>query len=356
MGSGTSVCCVNRKKDKHIAKMINKKETRLVIGSLYMDLDNTAGKENQINDFLTYLVDSRVNVLCLQGFSKYSVIREFINKLSKIITNKYTNMQLFYAPEINIKHNDDNIDSISSTWSSSGNYEDNSLDCLVISTFPILKHAKYKITNSLDLSNSPKYIIISNIIYEDILISIYTMTLQEDMTGIKNMMIRKSQIEQLSEIIINNKEDIEKDEIMNKINQGIHIFSGNLNINEIENDKPTNEYTNVFRKMRFIDTYRYVCNKKDKKNSSDDATNISGFRTSYITVYADGIISKQTENITIDKITNYLYNHHGLIIVNSGIKKLNDFDNFAIETAFLINKKTNESHIVNDENNKTTEL
>ena len=336
-------------KNKKNENIQNNTNNVLIIGTLYIELDDTAGKDTQIQKMLIYIIDNKIDILCLQGFVKFSIICEFVNKLENIMKEKYANIKLYYAPQISLENNED-INSFDLTWSSNNENENENIDCIIISTYPILNFSKIKFIHHLDLINSPKYIILANINYNNILISVYSLSLQENLVGIRNTTIRKQQIEQLKSIILTNKSTIKNDLCINNIkNQNIHIMCGNLNINEIENDVINKEYINIFRKMKFIDTYKYVM--KYKQLEQNDSTNIYGFRTSYITIFAEHIDTNNTNNTNniIDYITHYLHDNYGLLIINSNIIHLEGFDNFIIKSSFVISDLhiTNSSPIIN---------
>jgi hypothetical protein len=332
----------------------------VIIGSLYVGLDETAGKDLQIVDFLTFFIGEKMDIICLQGFHKFSVMKDFIRKLEKIVDSKFPHMHLYYAPQIPITAPDQN--SFDVTWSSSGDYEDSAIDCLIISIHPILHFGKIKFEEHLDLVNSSKYIVLANINYKGALLSIYSVSLQEDLVGIKNTTLRRKQLDQLNRVIQNNKIEMHAHSVVDEVkNQGIHIVCGNFNINEIDNDVISKEYVNVFRNLKFIDTYKYVLRCKNiKAEHVDDATNISGFRTSYIVVSVENL-DPAAEDITVDYITNYLLTKFGILIVNSKIKQLQGFENYVVETSFRIKRLEStgvptEKPLINKVlNNNTTE-
>jgi hypothetical protein len=331
----------------------------LILGSLYVGLDETAGKDLQIIDFLTFFRGEKMDVICLQGFHKFSVIKDFIRKLEKIVDKDFPHMHLYYAPQVPITTPDQN--SFDVTWSSSGDCEDSAIDCLIISMHPILHFGKIKFEEHLDLVNSSKYIIMANINYKGTLVSVYSASLQEDLAGIKNTTLRRRQLDQLNRVIQNNKMDMQTHSAVDEVqNQGIHIVCGNFNINEIDNDVISKEYIHAFRNFKFIDAYRYVLKCKNIKTEHiDDATNISGFRTSYIVVSVENI-DPGSEDITVDYITKYLLNNYGILIVNSKIKQLQGFENYVVESSFKIRKMESASFPMGNPvntalNNNTTE-
>ena len=309
----------------------------LIVGTLYVGLDETAGKDIQIVDFLTFFMNEKIDIVCLQGFHKFSVIRDFIKKLEGIAStnSNFAHVKLYYAPRVSnirVDHNSFDV-----TWSSSGDYEDSTIDCVIISTHPILHHGKVKFEDHLDLANSSKYIVLANINYRGTLVSVYSASLQEDLVGIKNTNLRRKQVEQLDRVIHNNRTEMLSHCLVDGVqNQGIHLICGNLNINEIENDMISREYINVFRNLKLVDIYRYVLKCKNiTADCISDATNISGFRTSYIAASIENV-DPVKDDVTVEFITNHLLDNFGILVVNSKIKQLQGFDNYVVEGSFKI--------------------
>lgn len=302
------------------------------IGTIYVELNETASVDEQIINLIKYFLINQLDILCIQNISKISIAKRIIYQLNKKIDNK-----IYVAPDIqdNKQNMLEQTNSFEITWSNSREYKENDMDCLLISIYPIINFSKVYLETNINLSNSPKYMIICNINFNDILLSVYTIALQEDLDGINNCEIRKRQVNELHEILYSNKKYIIEN-IKNINNNFIHIICGNLNIYEIENDIINNEYINVFRDMQFIDTHNFItkCNNK----IIDLSTHISGYRTTYINLHIDKFQQEKLD-FDINDIIQHIFDVHGLLIKKSRVTRINGYQNFLVETEFELIRK-----------------
>lgn len=308
-------------------KISETKYDNITIGSFHVGLDDSSNTTNLIEALTKYFMHNNIDIICLQGFEKYSLIREFVSKLNKNLDNS---LILYYAPEIKTNTGND-IDAMDMTWSSSEDFEISDLDLLIISKYKILDFSKIKLKNIINLPNSSKYLIVANILFNNSVISIYNTSFQENLIGVNNMPIRKVQSDQLEDVIISNIEHLNDKIFGDYENKNIHIICGNFNINEIDNNEISREYLIVFKKLKIIDTCKYVA--KHRKNNNDLSTNIFGLRSSYICIRIDVDTRK---DISIKELTQELHTKSNIFIINSSIEKIEGYENYPITTTFKI--------------------
>jgi hypothetical protein len=188
-----------------------------------------------------------------------------------------------------------------------------------------------------------KFVYVSNINFNNILLSVYNIAFLNDFIGISNTSVRKRQIKQLKEIIRLNTLEIESDTYNSYDKRNIHVLTCLSNITELLNDDINNEYLYFIRYIKCIDIYRYTqtvkCIGSDNKK---DATTICGLRTNYILLFCDDV--KLINNLP--QLENIIYKNNKLIITNSIIyKSLTCYNNYPIISSFLLKKymPTNQS-------------
>jgi len=244
--------------------------------------------------------NNKIDILCLQNFQDIQDIKEliiFINKYNKKNIAQYE----IYPNDLNNVNNKDKMNSIQLTWSYTLGDDNQDINGLIISKYPIISSAKIKIQTTL--FEAKKYFYLTNINFNNIILTIFNIALQQDFTGITNYKIRETQIDQLIKCINDNNN-------MNKKN--INIICGNLNINEYDDKIVNTEYVKLFRKINGLDIYSYVkLSKEIKKNV---------IRNDYIIIIIDELKEAYKYNNfdeQINFISDILYNNYDLYIVNS---------------------------------------
>jgi hypothetical protein len=324
----------------------------------YHSIDCTDKIQSLIN--LIQDDNEQIDIICLQNICNKQILKQIIIKIINLNNDINTKKKLYtypvfdilqqFIPNINTSKNI--LDLI---WSRSSDDDNGDIESIIISKYPIISSAKIELSDVI--FNKIQYLYLININFNNIIISVYNVTLCDDTIGVSNKNIRTQQINELKQIIDLNKETLCKEkttEIYSSYEyRNIHILCSQLNINEFQNDELNSELVDCFRRLSGLDIYRYVQYIKNKNPDLDiDCTGIGPERTNYIILLNDN--NSEIENIK--NIANILYKKMKIIIYNSYIvKNIPLFKNNIVKITLLI-KDSDKNKIEYNHNYKNKEI
>ena len=216
---------------------------------------------------------------------------------------------------------------------------------IIISRHPIISTMYSELDKETDMDDllGVKTVISANIAINNNIISIYNTELCKDIlsAGIINNNVRKTEIEEIYNIIRKNIEFLKTNKFSEYKCTDIHFLMGSLNICEYQNNETNNEFVEFIKKYNCFDIYRFL---KD-----DDF----GFTTSYME-RMDYILLLLTEDLykktspyykKIKKISNYqdladiIFKRYDVHFIEYYIKRNNISDtvhNFPIECVYMM--------------------
>lgn len=308
------------------------------IGTFNINLNQAIYQDDKI-EILIHLM-SNIDILCLQNIYDIKTAKILIKK---ILSN---NKNLYIYPGQIKNSNFQSTRIIQNTFSDSTGENTTKFNNITISKYPFINCACVAISDQFNKSN---FINITNINFNNIIISIYNVALQSDFTSISNINIREQQIDNIIKIINDNKENIKKDELFKSYNNyDINIMCGNLNINEFKNNSLNTEYLSTLNKLKGLDIYRFI-KSINSSNIVKSPVNIinNTMRQDYILLLLDNIAQfglhneiKDNNNETIiilENIKNYIFEKYRIIVKENYIKRQIDyFINFPIISVLSI--------------------
>jgi hypothetical protein len=311
------------------------------IGTFNINLNQAIYQDDKI-EILIHLM-SNIDILCLQNIYDIKTAKILIKK---ILSN---NKNLYIYPGQIKNSNFQSTRIIQNTFSDSTGENTTKFNNITISKYPFINCACVAISDQFNKSN---FINITNINFNNIIISIYNVALQSDFTSISNINIREQQIDNIVKIINDNKENIKKDELIKSYNNyDINIMCGNLNINEFKNNSLNAEYLSTLNKLKGLDIYRFI-KSINSTNIVKSPVNIinNTMRQDYILLLLDNIAQfgqfghhneiKDNNNETIiilENIKNYIFEKYRIIVKENYIKRQIDyFINFPIISVLSI--------------------
>lgn len=336
-----SLCCFNKKK---IINSIAKDDLiELNVCTLNTRFFQSVNYLEKINLLINFIINSDIEIICLQEINDVRLTRTIVKKIFKYnLTSKtkklvtYPMTELFYLTDKDsnefLMNDTDSAEIMRLTWSNSDDNNITEIDSLIITKENIISSSKVML-KSFTLNTKPTYVYIANIEWNNTIVSIYNTTFQNDYVGISHEDQRKTQINELNEIIIKNNENINKmNDYMEYNKKNINIVCCQSNIKELLNNTINKEYLYLTRKLNSLDTYRYVQTLKGIViNNEKDSTDVSGMRNNYVLLA--GLNTEKFENFKL--IGKELYDSHNLIIVNAKIKKIKLFEDYAVIVTFL---------------------
>jgi len=325
---------------------------KLTICSFDVRLMQSANYKKKIDELMNFIQSSNIDIICLQGIHNTRLLKFIIKKILLLNIDQHNpffhtfptiDTSQLYQDTDNTLNNRNDVLKI--TWSKSNDQDLSNIDCLIISKFRIISCGKEEM--KWDNITENRFVYVTNINFNGILLSIYNAGFLNDFIGISNSPIRRCQIKQLKKIINANTENIKRDKHIYKmaINENINIITCLANITEILNNDINPEYLHFIRTLKCIDVYRYVQTIKQKySNNKKDATTLCGLRMNYVLLYCDDDnLNENLDNTSGNiacKIENIVYKNNKLIIVNSTINKmLVYYDDYPIISSFLIEKQ-----------------
>ena len=230
------------------------------ISSINLDLHDTSNITTKIDSITEHINRTNYDVVCLQGLRDKQATKKLIkNLLLKTTYSIYPSMSVLSNKNLLL-------------LKKSSDSSQNSVDCLILTKHKILSSCKVEIPNILDNNGLPhvqkKYVYVINILFNNIVISIYNFSSINELQNIND-----KQIELLNEIIRQNNLHIDSHEIFNLYeSRNIHFICCLLkNIPETIDNEPNDEYISLIKKLKVIDVFRYVQikNKKQKYNMTN---------------------------------------------------------------------------------------
>jgi len=298
----------------------------LNIATVYVSLNNTQYGYDYLRGVIEYFAGNKIDILCIQG-----VTPDMVESLNDLIEEFTTETNHLYSTVI--KHSKTHSGSIEATWSSSNNNSIDNINSVIISKHRIINYVKVKLSNPNNIFSTTHYIVLANINFNNILLSIYTLCLYDNVANVDNSLLRKQHIDELNDIISENRNNLKNNRIKDDAeNRNIHIICGNLNIMESLDGDVNREYIYLFRKLKQIDTHSYVANQRDIK-LKNDVTNIYGSITSYISI---GVTTDDNSVYSIKDLTNILYRESKIAIVNSNAIQISNMDHYLTTTTFKL--------------------
>lgn len=321
----------------------------LKICSFNARLIQTPQNEYRLAELIEYITTDTYDVMCIQGIYDNKILRYIVKQIFNFnVRSEKIKLSIFPTLDFFYMNSKSERDILKITWSDSNNFEMKGISSLTITKHTILNGTK--INFSIDSSpNSGLYI--CNIIYNNIIISIYNISLENDNIGILNSSVRQEQIKNIKDKINLNVDHINNDEIYQKYDKrNIHILCCLSNIMEIYNNDINQEYLYFIRTLKCIDTYRYIQTIKDiRPDISKDITNKGGYRSNYILLYVNDI----SNTININDISEKIYKKRKIVIFDTSVDKtMILYEDYPISTNFLVEK----SSIVGDPLNSDLDI
>lgn len=278
------------KQEKEITNFNNvkipEKFSMIKLVTYNIELKNSISLRTHINKIVQYIFNEFrnkvIDIACIQGINDKYAIYELILSIKKVCKNN--NVQMYYAPNfdhIELSDKSQMVASFNASWygnkestSTSNNISTN----IIISKYPIINY----IFNELNKGNSKIFtsndIIAANISINNNIISIYNVSLCEDINGanISNRECRNSELDKVKNIIIANQHDLINNVKFNKYNKtDINFLVGSLEIPETSFGIVNQEYIDLTEKFHCVDIYRLL-------TTNDGITTKNNRRTDYI--------------------------------------------------------------------------
>lgn len=333
----------------------NKEFKNLIVCSFNIRLVQSANYLEKIDNLINFITSSDYNVVCLQGIHDINLLKIFAQKIFEhnvTSCNKLTTYpvleSIYPAARLSQQykqrtHDDDNIvddftsaDILKITWSNSYEEDISDIKSIIITKENIVSASKIKM-QSVDSDYDECWMYVVNLEWNNKIVSVYNVTLEHDYVGISNIELRKCQLEELLGMINANIQHVTENEEYFSFGNTQNVSQINIvccqsNIKELLNSDINNEYLYFTRSLKSLDTYRYVQTLKGKNISlPNDATDLSGSRNNYILLSMLNV-----DNFEIlENIGKYLYNNYKLLIINSQIKEINLFEDYAVITHFI---------------------
>jgi len=323
-------CC--QEKARPITKVINyanlappDKFVFIKLTTYNINLYNSLSIRDKIYNILKYLFEpingKRNDIICIQGFKDRYSQEQFIRNV--LIYAKKSNIKLFISPTFdNINTNISQLvsESFNIVWNSSHNKSESMKDDVsnvIISTYEILG---YKKVNN---------VLISNILIKNTVVSIYNVLLVGDLTNVnisfaKN---RRNSIDEIEKLLHENIVELKK-YAKNKLSN-IHLIVGTMNVNEVENNKISDEYLYMLSKFKY-DIHRCL-NAMDVSYTSRNHK-----RSDYILMYICPDIYKNQKITSNKDLMNLVFNKYNIHFIESNIKSDIETIHYPVETVMML--------------------
>jgi hypothetical protein len=257
---------------------------KLRVYSHDLKLNKSINYNDKLNELYYFINNENYDIICIHGINNKKFFAELQKKLHNY--NAQNKKKLSYYPELTLNEINDNyispmeinnkILNESSVSQEKNNRDD--YDSIIISKHTIISMSNIKIPKYICTTQNIYYLI--NIVFYNIIISIFNVSLQPDYVGIANHKIRKIQLKMLHDYIITNQ-NIVKNDFPEYYSKNITIISIQSNINNFDNNDINDEYTLMIDALESIDTFEYVQTIKYGDNS-DRKNNLENIRSSYI--------------------------------------------------------------------------
>lgn len=292
-----------RKRNRRHSLIINM--LPLQICTCNLELTTEINCDIIINQIITFVNETNYDVFCFHKIKNNRVFSELEQRLK----------QYYFHP----KSSGTDVENISNerilqtSCSKSNDIVTINNDTLFISKYYIISSFKIiSVTNSI---YGPKYFYCININFNNILISIYSCTLQNDIIGCSNVKLRDKELEFLNGLIYENSKNI----ISNKYKhiycnyeiRQIHIICCETNIQHFIGNKQNPEYTKIIQTLNSLDLQMFINVFNDIKN--DTIKNTSHILLSHIETRQFAIF-KETE--VCKNIQEYLYKNKKIFPYN----------------------------------------
>jgi hypothetical protein len=308
----------------------------LKIATYNINLLDSANINENLDNIISYIFpenNSVIDILCLQNIHDNKVLQILLSTLLE--KSKKINTSLYFSPEIDLKVHDNSFESsFEMTWSSSNNTKSEAIKNIIISRFPIFSSANVKISSEEEDSLfGPRFMVIANIIIDKKIISVYNISLIEDIMGFNNKDIRQIEVDNVKQYVDENKNKLLTSSELKKLNytfDDIHLICGAFNIPEMKNNKINIELINTFKQLKCVDIFRFL-HKEDKGNTS-----IYGTRECFNTVL---VFSPNNDVYTnSNELFKFILAEYGVGFIDTKvIRNLITTEYYPIECLMIIN-------------------
>lgn len=310
-------------------------------------LRNGINVQSRIDDIVNFIFSSfknkEIDIICLQGIYDYSLAYSMVKQI-KTRENEM-GIKLIFAPDF------DGVSVPSSQYVSRRPKSRSKTDSrkikvqnIIVSRHPIVSTIFGEIDDENDFDDviGTHTVISANISIVGNIISVHNTYLSKDIrtANIVNSDIRESELISVFDIIKQNRENLKN--INDHKKTDAEFLVGAINVNEMNGDELSEEFTNIISNRHIVDVFRYL------NNDDYGYTNTTDERLNYIFIiltddmYSDDSKFKQRiESLDNEsELLNIIFERFGIYFLDSYVR--NDINiqgranNYPVETVFLM--------------------